>query len=232
MFRTPWDDALWTHLCAPSANRTSNPIQVDGHLVRENVAKRKSHRLQPCERQGSHAHPYLFVPPSGEWTGDYEDVPSVASLSYQQVQYDIVFKPDGSIEGAGCSNEGRFIIQGVYNLCKQRVAWRQLSPPDAHQGCGTKLAAEFFGEMSIVGAQTQITGSFVTNHGRYCIVRLIAPEICSYTANVESETMSQHLQTNANVEAALPRLLGSPCRGAVSKEDKPCFCLPRELNEA
>lgn len=229
MFRAPWDTELWSHLCVPSANRTSNPIQVDGQIVRENLAKRKNHRLKPCERQGSHAHPYLPVPPSGEWTGDYEDVPSVPSLDHQQVQYNIVFKPDGSIEGFGCSNEGRFIIQGVYNLCKQRVAWRQLSPTDVHQGCGTELAAEFFGEISILESRTQITGSFVTNHGRYCIVRVVAPrapEISSCTANAESEMMSRHLQTIANVEATLPRLLGSPCRGTVSKEDKPCFCLP------
>lgn len=219
MYRSPWDTNLWNQLAVPCAN----PLKVDGQIVRENLANRKSHRLMPCEKSGSDENPDRPAPPSGDWTGDYQDAPCVANAEYK-AQYKMVFKPDGAVEGSGSSKEGRFKIQGVYNLRSGILAWRQLSPPDAHQGCGTKLAAEFFGSICSIAGRKHITGTFLTNTGRYCVVKLVSPKDSEPVAVVSRlgavGASSRHFSAEA---AALPRLLGSPKKGSLSK--RPTFCV-------
>jgi len=139
---------------------------VSTQIINENLATRRSHRQAPCERSGSDENPELVdsVPPSGEWSGEYQDMPCVANQEYK-VRYDIVFKTDGTVEGSGSSSEGKFMIKGIYNLCSGIVAWRSSTS-------GSRTAAEFYGEVSKVRGMTQITGTFLTSFGRYCIVSL------------------------------------------------------------
>jgi hypothetical protein len=108
-------------------------------------------------------------------------VASEAGIEYK-VQYNIVFKADGDIEGSGSSTEGVFTIKGVYNLETGTVAWRQsaASCPVWHNPCtkyGAKVESEFFGEMSnlAVPGPVRITGTFLTDLGRYCAVNLQCP---------------------------------------------------------
>jgi len=86
---------------------------------------------------------------------------------------DIVFKADGTVEGAGSSAEGKFMIKGVYNLCSGIVAWRQVT--SSSHSCAKssiRIAAEFYGEVSKLQGRTQITGTFLTIKGRYCVMKL------------------------------------------------------------
>lgn len=150
---------------------------VTSQIINENLANRRSHRLQPCERSGSDENPELFTPPTGEWSGEYQDAPCFANSEYK-VHCNVIFKADGFVEGSGSSTEGKFCIKGVYNLRSGIVAWRQIFSDN-----GSRVAAEFFGEVTMYQGTAQITGTFLSSKGRYCVMKLAsASEIVANTA--------------------------------------------------
>jgi len=107
---------------------------------------------------------------------------SITSIEYK-VQYNIVFKGDGTVEGSGSCAEGHFTINGMCNLHSGAVAWHQApgSCPVWYNPCvkyGAKIEAEFYGEMrNLTGpGPAQITGTFLTEIGRYCAVNLTCSE--------------------------------------------------------
>jgi len=177
MLRAPFDDRLWSLLSTQPAKVNKKFIEI----INENLTHRRSRRLQPCGRSGTDENPQLCVPPLGNWSGDYQDLPSVANMAYK-VQYQIVFKSDGAVEGSGSSTEGNFTIKGVYNLRTGFVAWRQASAscPVWHNPCskyGAMLESEFFGSVSNFAGPgpARLTGTFLTDLGRYCAVNLLCP---------------------------------------------------------
>jgi hypothetical protein len=116
MLQAPWDDRLWSLL-------STTPDQVNPQIIKENLANRKSFRLKQ-ERAIPDENPLLVLPPSGEWSGAYQDMPCVANEEHE-VKYKITFKANGFVEGSGSSSEGDFHINGVYDRCTGIVAWSQ-----------------------------------------------------------------------------------------------------------
>jgi len=162
---------------------------VSKQIIDENLANRRSHRQQPFERVGTDENEALvdIMPPSGEWSGEYQDMPCVANKEFK-VRCDIVFKSDGSVDGSGSSVEGNFMIKGIYNLYSGIVAWRQvISSSSSCTENGSRIAAEFYGELSRLQDATEITGTFLTNKGRYCVMKLSsASELQTAIANARS----------------------------------------------
>jgi len=137
---------------------------------------------------------------------------SIASRECE-VQYHIVFKPDGTVEGSGSSAEGNFKIDGAYNLRKGIVAWRQTaaSCPVWFNPCskyGAKIEAEFFGHMLNFSGPgpARIMGTFLTDLGRYCAVNVTCPG--TNTTNTQSAAQ----EAFAEMEQ-LPTLLTSRLTG-------------------
>jgi hypothetical protein len=149
--------------------------------------------MQPCERSGAAKNPEWRVPPVAPWSGSYRELPAAADVEYN-VQYNIVFKADGVIEGSGSSQEGTFTIQGAYNSQTGAVAWRQTAGacPVWYNPCakyGEKVEAEFCGELSNFTDQgpVRITGTFLTDFGRYCAVNIVCPAtVITTTTAVEA----------------------------------------------
>merc|ERR1712224_294296 len=123
-------------------------------------------------------------PPSGEWSGEYQDMPCVANEEHA-VKYKLTFKANGAVLGTGSSAEGEFSISGIYNLYTGIVAWSQfpLKPrPNAK-------ATEFYGDVSIFASgPAKITGTFLTPNGRYCIVNLVQPTTSECNGKIKEES--------------------------------------------
>lgn len=165
--QSPWDYRLWSLLC-------TKPQMVSLQIINENLANRRNHRLNPYERSGTDEYPELSMPHSGKWSGEYQDAPCIANLEYK-VNCNINFKADGTVEGSGSSTEGKFRIKGIYNLRSGKVAWRQLSSNSSNcSECGTRVASEFFGEVTTLQGSTHIAGTFLTTKGRYCVMNLMS----------------------------------------------------------
>lgn len=113
----------------------------------------------------------------------------------------------------------------------------QIFSDDAHQTCGTKAAGEFFGEITAIEGRQQITGTFLSNDGRYCVVKLMSPETDIWQVTSPSRKRLGAVfkpELESPEEVALPRLLGSPTRQG-KKEGQPSFFMSarqEELNEA
>lgn len=215
------EDRLLSALSAQTRKVSRQFIQI----VNENLVHRRKLRLQPCARSGSCSNPEWVVPPVGQWSGGYVDLPvsdSSAHMEYE-VQYNIVFKMDGTVEGFGRSTEGNFTIQGAYNSQTGTVMWRQVSAscPVWHNPCtkyGARVESEFCGRVSnFTGpASPRIKGTFITELGRYCDVNLVcsgASEKGKGTVSAKGvEANSSLLSPTTEVEA-LPSLLTTHLTG-------------------
>lgn len=221
--RAPWDDRLWsvvsseckevTHNDLPSDQYTNNRIKdMDQftQIVNDNLVHRRRQRQTPSARSGVDENPQMLIPAHDTWSGCYVDIPmSNASLEYK-VQYTVVFKADGIVEGSGSSAEGNFAINGVYNLQTGDVAWRQASAscPVWFNPCskyGARTEAEFFGKVvNFAGpGPFQIAGTFLTDFGRYCALNLT----CARGSEAETRTSVERAGSTLAREEALPTLL-------------------------
>eukprot|EP00746_Dinoflagellata_sp_MGD_P160655 gnl/MRDRNA2_/MRDRNA2_87507_c0_seq1.p1 gnl/MRDRNA2_/MRDRNA2_87507_c0~~gnl/MRDRNA2_/MRDRNA2_87507_c0_seq1.p1 ORF type:complete len:306 (+),score=56.96 gnl/MRDRNA2_/MRDRNA2_87507_c0_seq1:81-920(+) len=240
----PWDDRLWSLLKSEPTKASKQSIQI----INDNLVQRRKHRVHPNERSGTDQNPLLSFPLRGtmSWSGCYVEIPmSVASIECK-VQYDIVFKPDGTIEGSGSSAEGNFKINGSYNLQRGIVAWRQAAAtcPVWYNPCskyGAKIEAEFFGRMLNFSGSgpARITGTFLTDLGRYCAVNLTCPT----TSGADNSTVSADAQSTAGQAFAemeqLPTLLSARRRPAaltgkwqpLRKEDNESACRRKQIRK-
>jgi len=202
------EDRLLSALSTKTHKVSKQFIQV----VNENLVHRRRLRLQPSARSGIDSNPEWVVPPACQWSGGYVDLPSndIANPEYE-VQYNIIFKVDGTVEGSGSSTEGGFTIQGAYHSRTGIVTWRQVpaSCPVWHNPCtkyGARVESEFSGKVSnFTGpGPARVTGTFLTELGRYCAVNLV----CS--AASEKRT---GLRSPATEAEALPTLLTTRLTG-------------------
>jgi len=236
----PWDDRLMSLLKSEHDKASEESIQI----INDNLVQRRRHREHPQEKLASDKNPQSNLPNYGSmtWSGCYVDIPhSIASIECK-VQYDIVFKADGTIEGSGSSAEGNFKINGSYNLRDGTVAWRQAAPkcPVWYNPCskyGAKIEAEFFGRMrNFQGPDpTRITGTFLTDHGRYCALNLYLTGMDTTTA----DTKCTAGQARAAMEQ-LPTLLSAgQFRSAfvtgkwlpLTKEDQESVCKRKQIQK-
>lgn len=232
MLCTPWEDRLISVLTTEPHKKPKVSKQFI-QIVNENLCHRRSLRLKPSERSGIDQNPEWCVPQVGYWSGDYQDLPAVVDVEYK-VQYNIIFKADGAVEGSGSSSEGSFNLHGVYNSRSGTVAWRQVSAscPVWYNSCskyGDKVESEFFGTVSHSAGTgpCRITGTFLTDLGRYCSVSLVCHGNSELTTVLDITTripdkMKPHphgtgssvgkmnAQSNAEVEPPLPTLLAAP----------------------
>jgi hypothetical protein len=210
----PWDDRLWSLLKSEPKKASKQSIQI----INDNLVQRRRHRMHPSERSGTDVSPQSFIPLHGvvSWSGCYVEIPmSIASIQCK-VQYDVVFKADGTIEGSGSGAEGNFKVNGAYNLQKGTVAWRQeaASCPVWYNPCskyGAKIEAEFYGRMVNFSGPgpAQITGTFLTDLGRYCAVNLTCPTGSeAETVTITADAQSTAGQARAEMEQ-LPTLLSA-----------------------
>jgi len=179
MLRSPWDDRLWSSLSA-------TPYRVvDSHVINQNLTDRKSFRLK-LEGSGKGDDPLLLAPPSGEWSGEYQDMPCVANEEHS-VKYSITFRADGAILGSGSCKEGEFKIKGVFSLSTGIVAWCQFP----YQPRPNAKSTEFYGDISnFASGPARITGTFLTCTGRYCTVNLVHPKVSESKEDAVSPTIS------------------------------------------
>jgi len=163
MLQAPWDNRLWSLL-------SSAPKEVTSNVINENLTNRKQFRVKQ-EKTAPNEDPLLLVPPSGDWSGKYQDMPCVADQEHE-VKYNITFKDDGAIEGSLSCDDGDFKIKGAYNFSTGIVAWGQfpINPrPNAK-------ATEFYGDIyNLTSGPSRITGTFLTSSGRYCVLNLVNP---------------------------------------------------------
>merc|ERR1712224_1108527 len=114
----------------------------------------------------------LLVPPSGEWSGEYQDMPCVANQEHE-VTCKITFKADGAVEGCLiCKDDGECKIQGMYDRSTGIVVWSQY-PSNPRPGA---KATEFYGDVyNLSSGPARVTGTFLTSNGRYCALNLVNP---------------------------------------------------------
>lgn len=224
MSQTPWDSRLWNILSTKPHQRESGAAT---QIINENLAQRRSYRLQPYEKSGSNENPDVPVPSSSEWVGHYQDMPCVANTEIE-VKYKIIFKPDGGIEGSGSSAEGNFTIKGICNLRTGVIAWRQQSP--SSPSCieyGSKIAAEFYGKLRYFKGlnPAQVTGTFLTNKGRYCEVNLRCCETASEVASVAANARNTVPRSASIVTQSDDTIMPSPASSlplAIAHYDPHC----------
>jgi len=174
MLRTPWEDRLLAVLPTDPSKADADFFKV----VQEDLSYRRSQRLESLEVAGTDDDRRWSIPSASYWSGEYHDLPSAATE--HNISYNIVFKGDGAVVGSGSSSEGSFSIRGVYNCRTGTVAWRQEaeSCPVWHNPCtryGVRVESEFFGVVSNFegNGPTRISGTFLTDLGRYCEVNLV-----------------------------------------------------------
>lgn len=164
MLQAPWDDRLWSLL-------STAPEEITPAIINENCAKRKKFRLDQENQSLGGNDPLLPIPPSGEWSGEYQDMPCVANQE-QEVKCQITFKVDGEVDGCLSCKEGDFKIKGVYNSSNGIVAWAQV-PVNPRPNA---KATEFYGDVyNLASGPSRITGTFLTSNGRYCMLNLVNP---------------------------------------------------------
>jgi len=203
MLQAPWDERLWSVL-------STTPDEVDSKIINDNLTNRKNFRLKQA-RETPDEGPLSLVPPSGEWSGSYQDMPWCVD---HEVTYKITFRSDGAVEGSGSSKEGEFNVKGVYNRCTGIVTWGQV-PANPRPNA---KATEFYGDVSsFVTGPAKITGTFVTSNGRYCIVNLVGPgataseskEVAAGPSKACKTVDLSHSATTHLSATALPTLLTS-----------------------
>lgn len=168
MIQAPWDDHLWALLS--SAPEEVTPA-IMKETCKENLANRKRFRIQQ-ERTRPTDDPLLLVPPSGQWSGEYQDMPCVANQEHE-VTCKITFKADGAVEGClSCKDDGECKIQGMYDRSTGIVVWSQC-PSNPRPGA---KATEFYGDVyNLSSGPARVTGTFLTSSGRYCVLNLVNP---------------------------------------------------------
>jgi hypothetical protein len=163
MLQAPWDDRLWSLL-------STTPEEVNSAVINENLANRKKFRLDQ-ERIVPADDPALLFPPAGEWSGEYQNMPCVANQEHE-VKCKITFRADGAVVGLLTCKDGDFNIRGSYNLSTGIVAWSQF-PVDPRPNA---KATEFYGDVyNLASGPSRITGTFLTQNGKYCALNLINP---------------------------------------------------------
>lgn len=164
MLQAPWDDRLWSLL-------STKPEEVTSHIVNENLANRKKFRLDQERIVVPNGDPSLCIPPPGEWSGKYQEMPCVANQEHE-VKCKISFKADGAVDGFFSCTDGDFKIQGMYDLSTGIVGWSQF-PINPRPGA---KATEFYGDVyNLTSGPSRISGTFLTSTGRYCILNLVNP---------------------------------------------------------
>jgi hypothetical protein len=232
----PWDDRLWSLLSSTTKKASKQSIQI----INDNLVQRRRRRVHPSERSGTGDNPQLRFPQLGtvSLSGSYVEIPKSSASIECKVQYHIVFKVDGTVEGHGSSAEGNFKIDGAYNLREGTVAWRQTaaSCPVWFNPCskyGAKVEAEFFGHMhnfSSPGLES-ITGTFLTDLGRYCAVSLTSPK----TSKAEASANATNAWSAARQEMEqLPTLLTARITGKwqpIKQEDENRACKRKQFRK-
>jgi len=163
MLQAPWDNRLWSLL-------STAPEKVTSDIIKQNLADRKRFRVGQ-ERIVPSEDPLQLVPPSGEWSGEFQDMPCVANQEHE-VKYKVTFKADGAVEGSYSCEDGDFKIKGAYNFSTGIVAWSQF-PVNPRPNT---TATEFYGDIyNLASGPSRITGTFLTSSGRYCVMNLVNP---------------------------------------------------------
>jgi len=161
MLQAPWDADLWSLL-------SNAPEEITPAIINENLFNRKRFRMR-TSRVVPADDPEHLVPPSGEWSGQYQDMPCVANQEHE-VTYKITFKANGEVKGCLSCKDGDFQIQGVYDMSTGIVAWSQVPVNPRAK------ATEFYGDVyNLSSGPSRITGTFLTSTGRYCMLNLSDP---------------------------------------------------------
>jgi len=214
MLQAPWDDRLWSVL-------SSTPEKVNSQTIDENLFLRRNFRLRG-ERSRPDEEPLMPVPPSGEWSGEFQDMPCIANEEHA-VQYELTFKANGAIQGTCVSAEGDFNINGVYNLRTGIVAWTQFPCNPRPNAKG----AEFYGDVSFVAhGPARITGTFLTPTGRYCIVNLTHPSASAGKVHFEVDVSPGNLREEPPRRSSLPEVDFNPYKLPAREEPARRSSLP------